>query len=232
MSPVAAGFFFVEKKDGGLQPCIDYRGLNAITIRYPYPLPLVPAALEQLQGARFFTTLDLCSTYNRIRIKEGDEWNTAFHTTQGHYEYLVMPLGLTNAPASSIASPLTSLMKGKPRKLVWGVPAQEAFTTLKQSFKTAPILRHPDPNRPFVMEVDAFSCGVGAVLLQRHGTPSKLHPRAFYSRKLTLAEANYDVGNKKLLSIKATLEEWRHWLEGARHPFLASVQVPSVEGLL
>ncbi|KAK3507162.1 hypothetical protein QTP70_009295 [Hemibagrus guttatus] len=98
-SPAAAGFFFVEKKDGGLRPCINYRGLNAITVRYPYPLPLVPAALEQLHGARVFTKLDLRSAYNLVRIRKGNEWKTPFHTTHGHYEYCVMPFGLTNAPA-------------------------------------------------------------------------------------------------------------------------------------
>ncbi|KAK3553803.1 hypothetical protein QTP70_012230 [Hemibagrus guttatus] len=98
-SPAAAGFFFIGKRDGGLRPCIDYRGLNTITVCYPYPLPLVPAALEQLRGARVFTTLDLRSAYNLVRIREGDEWKTAFHTTSGHYEYCVMPFGLTNAPA-------------------------------------------------------------------------------------------------------------------------------------
>ncbi|KAK3524777.1 hypothetical protein QTP86_004222 [Hemibagrus guttatus] len=98
-SPATAGFFFVGKKDGGLRPCIDYRGLNAITIRYPYSLPLVPAALEQLRGAKFFTKLDLRSAYNLVRIREGDEWKTRFHTTHGHYEYLVMYFGLTNALA-------------------------------------------------------------------------------------------------------------------------------------
>ncbi|KAK3515007.1 hypothetical protein QTP70_003244 [Hemibagrus guttatus] len=98
-SPAAAGFFFVGKKDSGLRPCIEYRGLNAIMVRYPYPLPLVPAALEQLRGAVIFTKQDLRSAYNLIRIREGDEWKTAFHTISGHYEYLVMPYGLTNAPA-------------------------------------------------------------------------------------------------------------------------------------
>lgn len=77
-SPAAAGFFSSEK-DGGLRPCIDYRGLNSITVPYPYPLPLVPAALEQLQGVRVFTKLNLHSAYNLIRIREGDEWKTAFH---------------------------------------------------------------------------------------------------------------------------------------------------------
>ncbi|KAK3547963.1 hypothetical protein QTP70_001627 [Hemibagrus guttatus] len=98
-SPAADGFFFVGKKDEGLQPCIDYMGLNVITVRYPYPLPLVPDALEQLRGANVFTKFDLRSAYNLIRLREGDEWKTAFHTTNGHYECTVMPYGLTNAPA-------------------------------------------------------------------------------------------------------------------------------------
>ncbi|KAK3526585.1 hypothetical protein QTP70_030723, partial [Hemibagrus guttatus] len=90
---------FFEKKYGGLCPCIDYRGLNALTVRYPYPLPLVPAGLEQLRGAHLFTKLDLRSSYNQIRIKEDNEWKTAFHTSKGHYEYLIMTFGLTNTPA-------------------------------------------------------------------------------------------------------------------------------------
>uniref|UniRef100_A0A8C1UCL9 ribonuclease H n=1 Tax=Cyprinus carpio TaxID=7962 RepID=A0A8C1UCL9_CYPCA len=98
-SPAAAGFFFVEKKDGGLRPCIDYRGLNNDTVKFRYPLPLVPSALEQLREARIYTKLDLRSAYNLICIKEGDEWKTAFLTTRGHYEYQVMPYGLANAPA-------------------------------------------------------------------------------------------------------------------------------------
>ncbi|KAL0170290.1 hypothetical protein M9458_034886, partial [Cirrhinus mrigala] len=98
-SPAAAGFFFVSKKDGGLRPCIDYRGLNNVTVKFRYPLPLVPPALEQLREATIYTKLDLRSAYNLIRIKEGDEWKTAFLTTRGHYEYQVMPYGLANAPA-------------------------------------------------------------------------------------------------------------------------------------
>lgn len=75
------GFYFVKKKDGGPRLCINYRGLNSITIPYPYPLPVVPAVLEQWQGAKIFTKLDLCSAYNLIQIWEGDEWKTVFYAT-------------------------------------------------------------------------------------------------------------------------------------------------------
>ncbi len=98
-SPAASSFFFMGTKDGGLRPCIDYRALNSQTTKLPYPLPLVPAALEELRGARIFSKLDLRSSYNLVRIREGDEWKTAFITPSGHYEYLVMPYGLSNAPS-------------------------------------------------------------------------------------------------------------------------------------
>ncbi|KAL0151774.1 hypothetical protein M9458_052925, partial [Cirrhinus mrigala] len=98
-SPASAGFFFVKKKDGGLRPCIDYRALNDITIKYRYPLPLVPPALEQLGTAKIYTKLDLRSAYNLIRIREGDELKMAFSTASGHYEYRVIPFGLANSPS-------------------------------------------------------------------------------------------------------------------------------------
>ncbi|KAK3548562.1 hypothetical protein QTP70_014483 [Hemibagrus guttatus] len=120
---------------------------------------------------------------------------------------------------SSVSGPLTSLLRGKPKRLTWRDQARVALQQLKNCFTTAPILRHPDPDWPFVVEVDTSSSGLGAVLSQRHGDPGKLHPCAFYSRKLTAAEANYNVGNRELLAIKAALEEWHYWLEGARHPF-------------
>ncbi len=98
-SPAGAGFFFVEKKDGSLRPCIDYRGLNDITVKNRYPLPLMSSAFELLQGATIFPKLDLRSAYHLVRIREGDEWKTAFNTHTGHFEYLVMPFGLSNSPA-------------------------------------------------------------------------------------------------------------------------------------
>ncbi|KAK3544936.1 hypothetical protein QTP86_029223 [Hemibagrus guttatus] len=239
---------------------------------------MVPAALEQLRGARF-----LCSAYNLVRIREGDEWKTAFHTTHGHYEYLVMPFGLTNAPAvfKSLINEVFQDIHGKwviayiDDILVYSTSLEEhvrhvraVLFRLQQNHlyakpencefhrttitflgyvisrqgvemhltKVCAVTEWPNPTtikelqqflafanfyRHFIWNYSrCFQQWHRAVLSQRHGVPGKLHPCAFFSRKLTAMEANYDVGNRELLSIKAVLEEWRHWLEGARHPFL------------
>ncbi|KAL0159656.1 hypothetical protein M9458_043381, partial [Cirrhinus mrigala] len=291
-SPASAGFFFIKKKDGGLRPCIDYRGLNEITIKFRYPLPLVPAALEQLRSAQYFTKLDLRNAYNLIRIREGDEWKTAFSTTTGHYEYSVMPFGLVNSPSVfkafvnyifrdmlnrgvivyiddnlifsdtkdthvqhvrpvlqrlidnqlyakfekcalseiSVPSPPHSPQcSGGRQRLSWSPAATEAFLNLKERFTSAPILRHPDPELEFTVEVDASNTGIRAILSQRHGNPPKMHPCAF-SRKLNSAEQNYDAGNRELLAMKA-FEEWRHWLEGGKLPFIVLTDHRNLEYL-
>uniref|UniRef100_A0A3P9LGA0 Gypsy retrotransposon integrase-like protein 1 n=1 Tax=Oryzias latipes TaxID=8090 RepID=A0A3P9LGA0_ORYLA len=334
-SPVGAGFFFVEKKDKTLRPCIDFRELNQITVKDKYSLPLIDSVFESVQQAKIFTKLDLRNAYHLVRIREGDEWKTAFTTPLGHYEYLVMPFGLTNAPAvfqrlvndvlrdflnrfvfiylddiliyspdssqhkhhvrlvlerllanqlfvkaekcefhvstvpflgyiieagnirpdpakieavaqweipqtrkklqqflgfanfyrrfirnySSIAAPLTQLTSIN-KTYSWNPAADSAFKKLKSLFVSAPILVQPDVTKQFIVEVDASDSGVGAVLSQREESSGKLKPCAFFSRKLSQAEQNYDVGNRELLAIKLALEEWRHWLEGAEKPFI------------
>ncbi|KAL0197572.1 hypothetical protein M9458_006112, partial [Cirrhinus mrigala] len=263
------------------------------------------------------------NAYNLVRIRAGDEWKTAFVTPTGHYEYRVMPYGLSISPSvfqtfmnevfreflhrfvivyiddiliysrnmaehrhhvqqvlhklrehrlylklekcefhrpsvhflgyiisaegvqmdqgkisviqewpqpltvkelqrflgfanfyrrfikdyCTITAPLTSLLRGKPKTISWNPSAHEAFLHLKKIFSTAPLLHHPDPELPFTVEVDASTTGAGAVLSQAVGEPPLLHPCAF-SRKLSPAEQNYDVGNRELLAIKLALEEW------------------------
>jgi hypothetical protein len=97
---VGAPILFVPKADGTMRLCVDYRGLNKVTIKNRYPIPLVSEILDRLLKAKLFTKLDLRNAYHRLCVKEGDEWKTAFKTRYGHFKYLVMPFGLANAPAT------------------------------------------------------------------------------------------------------------------------------------
>lgn len=99
-SPAAAPILFAKKPGGGLRFCVDYRGLNAITIKDRYPLPLIKETLRRLSTARWFTKLDIISAFHEIRIREGDEWKTAFRTRFGLFEWLVCPFGLTSGPST------------------------------------------------------------------------------------------------------------------------------------
>jgi hypothetical protein len=330
-SPAGAPILFVKKKDGSLRLCVDYRGLNALTIRNRYPLPLIPQLLDQLSQAKIFTKIDLRGAYNLVRIREGDEWKTAFRTRYGHFEYTVMPFGLTNAPAvfqhmmndifrqyldqfvvvylddvlvysrsveehekhvklvlqklremhlyaklekcefdtdtveflgyvispkgismdktkvntllswatpksvrdvqcflgfanfyrafikdySTMAAPLIALTR-KNRPFEWNSAAQNAFDKLKTLFTTAPILAHADPSRPFIVETDGSDFALGAVLSQVKDDGA-LHPIAFYSRKFSAAEINYQIYDKELLAIVSAFEHWRNYLYGTQH---------------
>ena len=99
-SPTSAPILFAPKKDGGLRLYVDYRGLNAITVKNRYPLLLITKIIDRVLGAQFFSKIDLKDAYYQLCIKAGDEQKTAFQTRYGHYEFLVVPIGLTNAPAT------------------------------------------------------------------------------------------------------------------------------------
>jgi hypothetical protein len=97
-SPWGCPALFVKKKDDSLRLCIDYRHLNAMTIKNKYPLPRIDVLFDQLVGANVFSKIDLCSGYHQINIRADDIPKTAFSTRYGLYEYLVMSFRLTNAP--------------------------------------------------------------------------------------------------------------------------------------
>ena len=117
---------------------------------------------------------------------------------------------------SEISQSMTMLLrKGQP--WLWGSEQQESFDTLKRLFSSAPILVHPDPERQYCVETDASDYAYGAILSQKQDD-GKLHPNAFLSRSMTPAERNYDIYDKEMLAIVKALQEWRRYLQGAKHP--------------
>ena len=330
-SPAGAPILFVKKKDGSLRLCVDYRGLNKITIKNRYPLPLINELLDRVQEAKIYTKLDLRGAYNLVRIAKGEEWKTAFRTRYGHFEYNVMPFGLANAPAtfqglmhdvlrpfldifcvvylddiliyskdeeshiehvtkileklaearlfvqlekckfhvtsvdflgyvlspdgvsmdmtkvasieswprpttvkgiqaflgfcnfyrifipdySSLAAGLISLVK-KDTPFVWGPVQESSFVSLKEQFVEGRVLLHFNPSKASHVFTDASDKAISGILNQ-HNQDNKLQPVAFFSRTLSPAEQNYDIFNKELLGIVASLKHWRIYLEGAQH---------------
>ena len=99
ISPWGAPVLFVKKKDKTLQLCIDYKQLNRVTIKNRYPFPRIDDLFDHLRGARVYSKIDLRTGYHRLRVREADFPKTAFRTRYGHFEFTMMPFGLTNVPA-------------------------------------------------------------------------------------------------------------------------------------
>jgi hypothetical protein len=158
-SPAGAPIFFVAKKSGELRPCVDYRGLNALTIKNRGAIPLIADLLDRLGTARYFSKIDLRGAYNLVRIKPGDEWKTAFRCHRGHFEYCVMPFGLTNAPA------------------IFQQMMQTVFSDILNIF----VIIYLDDILIFSMDIDSHRAHVAAVLtrLRTHSLYAKLSKCAF-----------------------------------------------------
>ena len=100
VSPWGASVLLVKKKDGTFRMCIDYRQLNKFAIKNRYPLPQINDLFDRVRGASVFSKIDLRTGYHQLRIKEEDVIKTTFQTSYGHYEFVVLPFDLTNAPTT------------------------------------------------------------------------------------------------------------------------------------
>ncbi|KAL0150894.1 hypothetical protein M9458_053813, partial [Cirrhinus mrigala] len=219
-SPASAGFFFVKKKDGGLRPCIDYRGLNEsfmndvfrdlldkwVIVYIDDILTYSNALSEHIQHIR--TVLKRLIQYQLYAKLEKCE----FHRTSTSFlGYIISQEGVAmDEKKAGGCAKMATTPNAQRTAVLFGV--REFLQAVHPKFQL-------HPNEPFIVEVDASNTGVGAILSQRHGDPAKMHPCAYFSRKLSPAERNYDVGNRELLAMKLALEEWRYWLAGAKHPF-------------
>nr|KYP50633.1 Transposon Ty3-I Gag-Pol polyprotein [Cajanus cajan] len=162
--------------------CCDCRAINNITIKYRHPIPRLDDMLDELHGSSIFSKIDLKSGYHQIRIKEGDEWKTAFKTKRFVPNF------------STLASPLNELVK-KDVAFEWKEKHNLAFQELKHKLTQAPVLALPDFSKTFELECDASGLGIGAVLLQGG------HPIAYFSEKLHGAALNYPTYDKELYAL-------------------------------
>jgi hypothetical protein len=326
--------------------CFDFRGLNQITVKHRYPLPVIEDMLGRLHAAAVFTQLDLASGFNQIRVRPEDVYKTGFVTRYGQFETLVMPFGVCNGPStfqeainatlrdqldrcaiaymddlsaysasrrqhiadcwavlsrlhadgwvcrlpkchffvqtmlfaghvchakragsalpatrqanpdkvqcvqewpvpqdvselrrflglanyfgeyiegfSQIAEPLYALTrrKGAVFKQPWSEECAAAFRQLKVALTSAPVLILPDPAAPWVLQTDASSKAIGAVLMQE--VAGKLHPVAYSSHLMSAAEQRYPVHDKECLAIVHHLVKWRHHLMGGQFVLVQS----------
>ncbi|GJV19419.1 putative reverse transcriptase domain-containing protein [Tanacetum coccineum] len=218
-SPWRAPVLFVKKKDGSFCMCMDYRELKKLTIKNRYPLPKIDDLFDQLQGACYFSKIDLQSGYHQLRVQDDDISKTAkeklyakfskceFWLQEVHFlGHVVNHDGIHVDPSKIEAvkswKALTTLSEGEKQ--------EKAFQTLKDNLCNAPILSLSDGVEDFVVYYDVSNQGLGCVLMQRDKVI------AYTSRQLKSHEKNYMTHDLELGTVVFALKIWRHYLYGTK----------------
>lgn len=187
-SPFSSPVLLVRKKEGTWCFCVDYRALNSVTIKDQFPIPVVDELLDELHGAHFFSILDLQFVYHQIRMHEEDIHKTVFRTYDGHYKFVVMPFGLSNA-ASTFQALMNHVFKPFLRKLVlvffydilvYSHHLQEVFTVL-QAHHLKVKLSKCSFTQPSVLFLRHVISGQGVSV-----DPSKVQCLLYWPKPLTL----------------------------------------------
>ncbi|GKD90499.1 putative reverse transcriptase domain-containing protein [Tanacetum coccineum] len=207
-SPWGAPVLFVKKKDGSFRMCIDYRELNKLTIKNRYPLPRINDLFDQLQGSSVYLKIDLRSGYHQLRVRDEDIPKTAFRMRYGHYEFQVIPFGLTNAPVVFMDLMNRVFQLYLDKFVIVFIDDILIYSRNKEE--------HADHLR-IILELlkkeklyAKFSKCLRAVLMQREKVI------AYASRQLKPYEENYTTNDLELGAVVFAFKIWRHYLYGTK----------------
>ncbi|GKA19399.1 putative reverse transcriptase domain-containing protein [Tanacetum coccineum] len=209
-SPWGAPVLFVKKKDGSFRMCIDYRELNKLTVKNHYPHPKIDDLFDQLQGSRYFSKIDLQPSYHQLRVHEEDILKTAFRMWYGHFEFIVIPFGLTNAPAvfmdliNRVCKPYLDkfVIVLIDDILIYSKSKKEHEVHLNNEI-------HVDPSK--IEEVKNWKVPKTSSEIRSFlGLAGKVI--AYASWKLKIHENNYTTYDLELGAVVFALKAWRHYL--------------------
>ncbi|KAL8147704.1 hypothetical protein AgCh_005141 [Apium graveolens] len=219
VSPWGAPVLFVKKKDGSMRLCIDYQELNKLTIKNKYPLPRIDDLFDQLRRVVWFSKIDLRSGYHQLKIKPEDSLKTVFRTKYGHYEFLVMAFGLTNAPAAFMDLMNRVFKKYLDKFMIVFIDEILIYSKIEEEHAehlriVLEILRQEKFNKG--VEVDPAK--IEAIInWERPKTPTE-HDKviAYDSRQLKPYEEKYLTHDLELAAIVFALKIWRHYFYGEK----------------
>ncbi|KAL4021404.1 hypothetical protein IC575_020200 [Cucumis melo] len=237
VSPWGAPVLFVKKKDGSMRLCIDYRELNKVTVKNRYPLPRIDDLFDQLQGATVFSKIDLRSGYHQLRIRDGDIPKTAFRSRYGHYEFVVMSFGLTNAPAvfmdlmnrvfkefldSFVIVFIDDILIYSKTEAEHEEHLHQVLETLRANklyakFSKCEFWLRKVTFLGHVVSSEGVSVDPAKIEAVTNWTrPSTGKVVAYASRQLKIHEQNYPTHDLELAAVVFALKIWRHYLYGEK----------------